>query len=123
MALWRIFLDNVNPFSMLVHWPTLQASIDKAKDNLEHTPKGLEALMFTIYSCAVLSMTEVEVENEFGESKRVLLTRYRAGAKKALARAKFLGSSDLMILQAFILHLVCHALLCPPMIVRDELLR
>jgi len=42
-----------------------------------------------------------------GESRSVLISRYTTGTKRALSRAKFLGTSDLMVLQAFILHLLC----------------
>ena len=105
LKLWQIFLTNVNPLMKIVHQPTLQHSIESIAD-IEHIPRGLEALMFAIYGAAVLSMRDGECQATFGESRSTLQSRYRLGARRSLTRARFMGSSDIMVLQALVIYLV-----------------
>ena len=90
----------------LVHWPTLQETIVQASTDLDNIPKGLEALMFSIYTAAVTSMEEDDCELKLDESRKTLLTRYRHATRKALARARFMATSDIQVLQAFTLYLL-----------------
>lgn len=66
--------------------------------------------MFGIYCMAVCSMTQDECSSIFGEDVNTLLARYQAGARQALSRAGLLRSSDMTILQAFVLYLVCRSI-------------
>lgn len=106
LLLWQVFLENINPMTKVIHQPTLQDCLVKASTNLDNIPRGLEALMFSIYSAAVFSMEDDECEMKLGEQRKVLLTRYRHGTRKALGRARFMGTSELVVLQAFILYLL-----------------
>jgi len=74
--------------------------------DLENVSKGMEALMFSIYSMAITSLSASECMELFGEERAVLLARYQAGSRQALSRAGLLRSSDMTILQAFVLYLV-----------------
>ena len=104
--LWQTFLDNVNPLTNIIHAPTMQHSILEAAGDVKHVPRGFEALMFAIYAFAVTSLSPGDCESMFEEPKLSLLAKYRLGTQKALIRAEFLRSSDLVILQAFVLYLV-----------------
>jgi hypothetical protein len=104
--LWQQFLDSVNPLIKIFHAPTVQQQVLDATANLDDAPKGVEALMFGIYSMAISSFIEKECLSTFGETKTTLLKRYHSGARLALQRAGLLRSSDLTILQAFMLYLV-----------------
>lgn len=104
--LWQVFLDNVNPMTKIVHRPSIEKQLIKASKDLEAIPRGLECLMFAIYTCAVGSMSNEECEKMFDTSRDVLFKRYRTGCRRALARAKFLGTGDLMVCQGFVLYLV-----------------
>ncbi|KAK5085325.1 hypothetical protein LTR05_004609 [Lithohypha guttulata] len=106
MTIWQIFLENVNPLSKLIHIPSMQPVVVEASSHLDNLPKNLEALLFAIYSVAVLTLEPGECEDMLGEKQTVLLARYRNGTKRALARAKFLGTSDLTTLIAFTFHLL-----------------
>lgn len=106
MKLWQIFLDNINPMTKLIHQPTLQKTIVQSTSQLDNLPRGLEALMFAIYTTAVFSIDEEEADFRLGEPKKVLLQRYRHATRSALARAKFMSSSELPVLQAFMLYLI-----------------
>lgn len=104
--LWQTFLENANPLSKLVHVPTLKPAIEKAITNIEHIPRGFEALMFAIYSMAVLSLTDSECKEMLGETRATLLPRYVAATKTALARARFMSSTSIVVLQALMLHIL-----------------
>jgi hypothetical protein len=107
--LWQKFLDSVNPLVKIFHAPTVQQQVLDASADLDNIPKGVEALMFGIYCTALMSFNETDSIATFGESKSALLTRYHAGARQALQRAGLLRSSDITILQAFVLYIVrCH---------------
>jgi Fungal specific transcription factor domain len=104
--IWQVFLENVNPMTKIVHYPSLQRQLVKASADLENIPKGLECLMFAIYTIAVGSLDDSECEALLGEARKTLLSRYRHGARRALARARFLGTADLVVLQAFVLYVL-----------------
>ncbi|OAL24430.1 hypothetical protein AYO20_10656 [Fonsecaea nubica] len=104
--LWRIFVRNVNPLTKIVHVPSLQFAIEKAANNIDHIPKGFEALMFAIYSIATLSLTEAECSEILGESRAALRSCYAEATKRALFRAKFMSSTSIVVLQALVLHLL-----------------
>ena len=106
--LWQIFLDSVNPLIKVLHAPTVQQQVLDASTDLENIPKGVEALMFSVYTLAITSLCEADCMSLFSDRKAPLLSRYRAGAKQALRNAGFLRSSELIVLQAFFLLLVSH---------------
>ena len=105
MVLWQIFLDNINPMTKFLHAPTMTKTLIQACSQLENLPRGLEALMFAIYGCAVYTIDDDECEMKFGEPRKALLARYRHATRRALARAKFTSTSELVVLQAFSLYL------------------
>jgi len=99
-------LDNVNPLIKVFHAPSVQQTILDATTNLEEIPKNIEALMFGIYAAALISMQEDECQKLFNESIEIVLFRFQAGARRALHRAGYMISSDIIVLQAFTLYLV-----------------
>lgn len=106
LKLWKIFLSNVNPMMKIIHHPTLQQSIKECTTNMEKISRGTEALLFAIYAAAILSMRDGECLATFGESRSVLQYRYGLGTRRSLTRARFMGTSDLTVLQAFVIYLV-----------------
>jgi hypothetical protein len=104
--LWQTFLDNVNPLIKIFHAPTVQQQVLDASADLAKVSKRMEVLMFGIYATAVNSLDEQEVKTIFCEEKSILLNRYQSGCRQALLRAGFLRSSDMTILQGFVLYLV-----------------
>jgi len=104
--LWQKFLENVNPIVKLFHAPTVQLQILEASADLENVSKEMEVLMFGIYATAVSSLSDTECTTMFGEDKEVLRLRYSGGARQALHRAGLLRTSNITILQGFVLYLV-----------------
>ncbi|PQE23155.1 fungal specific transcription factor domain protein [Rutstroemia sp. NJR-2017a BVV2] len=106
LRLWTTFCTNVDPLTKMVHVPSLQLAIEKAITNIERIPRGFEALMFAIYSLAVLSLTDEQCQELHGESREKLLHHYVAATKAALQRAKFMGTNSLVVLQALVFHIL-----------------
>jgi len=107
--LWQTFLQNVNPLVKMFHAPTVQQALLDASEDLSHTPRHMEALMFAIYFLAVTSLKNEDCESMFGESRATLLRRYSQNTLQALGNAKFLKSLNIFTLQALILYLVSLA--------------
>lgn len=104
--LWHIYLDNVNPLLKVTHTPTLQGRIIDAASNIDTITPILEALMFSIYCVAVMSLIEGECQSVFGLSRDDILTRYQLGCQQALRNCGFLRSGDRECLTALYLYLV-----------------
>ena len=104
---WQIYKENVDPLVKIIHIPSMEPTILEAKGRLDKIHRGLEALLFAIYYGAVTSMWPEETRAEFGEEKNDLLARFRFGIEQALARADFLQSDEYIVLQAFVIFLIC----------------
>jgi hypothetical protein len=104
--LWEIFVTNVDPLTKIVHVGTLRPAIHKAARNPDAIPRALEALMFAIYGCAVMSLGDEECRQCFAETRGRLFRRYVFATEAALSRAKFMGTASLVVLQAVVLHLL-----------------
>ncbi|RFU28617.1 hypothetical protein B7463_g7741, partial [Scytalidium lignicola] len=103
--LWKIFVENIDPLTKVIHAPTLQPEIEKAASNIRAVPRSFEALMFAIYSAAVMSLTDDECRQRLCEPRKVLLSRYISATKAALSCARFMETTSLVVLQALIVHL------------------
>ena len=104
--LWQIYLENVNPLLKVTHSPTLQGRIVDAVSNMANISSTLEALMFSIYCTAILSLVPDDVQAMFGLSKEDLLSRFQFGCRQALLKCGVLQSCDRDCLTALFLYLV-----------------
>ncbi|KAF2830842.1 hypothetical protein CC86DRAFT_367496 [Ophiobolus disseminans] len=105
--LWDIFVENVDPLSKVVHVLTLKPAFQKAAADPSGTiPRSFEALMFAIYSTAIMSLNDDECRRRFSEPHQTLLSLYTHATAAALSRAKFMGTTSLVVLQALVLHLL-----------------
>ncbi len=107
--LWQTYLDNVNPLLKVTHVPSLQGRIIEAAGNLSRINPYLEALMFSIYCIAILSLTGEVCHAMFGSSKEHLLDNYQFACQQALWNCGLLRSSDRDCLTALYLYLVSVA--------------
>ncbi len=106
-VLWKIFEENVDPVVRILHRPTVRNVIIKASSNTETLSKSQEVLLFSIYYGAVCSLTPAQCNHQLGEDKDQITSRFRFATEQALARANFLNTSSLMVLQALVLFLIC----------------
>ncbi|KAL2430844.1 Aurofusarin cluster transcription factor aurR2 [Exophiala dermatitidis] len=107
LQLWDVFRANVDPLTKIIHAPSLDKAVRKASSvpNLQSLPRSLDCLLFAIYSTAILSLKDHECRRRFNEPRSTMLSRYRTATKAALSKARFIGSTNLAVLQAFILHI------------------
>ncbi|KAH7184734.1 uncharacterized protein B0J16DRAFT_286167 [Fusarium flagelliforme] len=101
--LWQTFVETVNPLIKIIHVPTLQKRILEATWNLSHVDKSLAALMFSIYTLSVTSLSAEDCQSSLGQDRGVLITRYRAATLRALTEADFMTTKELEVLQAMVL--------------------
>jgi hypothetical protein len=104
---WETYKDRVDPLAKVLHIPTIEPTVLAAASHLANLSKGFEALLFAIYYGAVTSVTAADCAVKFGEEKSVLLARYRFAIEQALARANFLTTEEIIVLQAFVIFLIC----------------
>lgn len=105
--LWEIFKENVDPVLKILHGPTVKNVIMKAAVSASSLTKANESLFYSICFASVVSMTDDQCRSLLGDDKDKLMQKYRFATEQALARANFLNSSNLMILQAFVMFLMC----------------
>ena len=107
IRLWQQFVAAVNPLCKLLHEPTTYNAVLEATGDLTRIPKNFEALLFAIYALAAFTMEEEECEAIFnGEKKEAIVERYTFATRLAFQRVGLLRSADMMVVQAFVIHLV-----------------
>lgn len=106
MKLWKFYVDNVDPVVKAVHVPTMQKILQRAAAQPSAIPRPTEALLFAIYHFGILSLTEDECLKIFNETKKSLLARYETALRQALVNAQWLRSTNLAVVQAFVLFLL-----------------
>ncbi|KAH9893885.1 fungal-specific transcription factor domain-containing protein [Xylariomycetidae sp. FL2044] len=104
--LWQTFLQNVNPLSKVIHAPSIQLDVIEASRNLESISKPSVALLFAIYTAAVMSMKDEDCQSSLGDSRQNLLSRYLFATQQALRSAGLMKIQGFTILQAFTLHIL-----------------
>ncbi|UKZ74868.1 hypothetical protein TrVFT333_002538 [Trichoderma virens FT-333] len=103
---WRLFKENCDRLIKVLHIPTTEPIILQSIRQPTCIPKGLEALIFSIYFSVVESLSEDECCEFFGSHKGDLIDTYKFATEQALARAKFLETDELIVLQAFVIFLM-----------------
>ncbi|KAE8340076.1 hypothetical protein BDV24DRAFT_175711 [Aspergillus arachidicola] len=104
----QVFLKKVDPAFKILHAPSLQAFLLDGKPYLDYEPGHMApaALSSAIYFAAACSATEDESNDLLGCNKGWLVARYQQESEAALAKADFMTSNDVTILQAFVLFLL-----------------
>lgn len=106
-ALWQIYLDRVNPLTKIIHVPSVQPFIDEVTAGRAHNlPKNVEALLFSIYLMAVVSMTPDECRTGLGVAREEALQKFSTGTRLILLRIGFLRVQDMTTLRALVIYLV-----------------
>ncbi|KAM0561397.1 hypothetical protein ACHAPJ_003278 [Fusarium lateritium] len=105
LFIWQTYVENVDPFIKVLHVPTVEKIIKELKGNFSSCGNNVEALLFAISLAAITSLDEETVSFNFSTPKAQLLQRYQFGTEQALARANFLATKDITILQALVIYL------------------
>jgi hypothetical protein len=104
---WNVYKERVDPLVKLLHIPTIEPTVLASASHLANLSKSFEALLFAIYYGATTSLSDQDCINKLGEEKGLLLSRYRFGVEQALARANFLTTEEIMVVQAIVIFLIC----------------
>lgn len=114
MLLLAMYIRNVDPMAKLLHVPTLYNSVMVAARKLPllRPEWGRDALLFSIYFAAIISISDVECLEQFNESRAALASAFRRATEHALRNAGFMESTELITLQAFVIFVV-RCLSCP----------
>lgn len=105
-SLWQLFLERVHPLTKVIHPPSIHPYLVDAICGTSSLPKNMQALLFSIFGLAALSLSEEEAWNMLGTDKDNALRRFAMGLRMALLRAQYLERPNLTVLQALTLYLM-----------------
>lgn len=107
VALLDTYVYRVDSVLKITHVPSLRSLL--LSEELESAEplaySSREALKFAMCFTAVCTLTEVESQKMFTEEKEKILDMFRLATEVMLSRAKLLTSSDITVLQAFVIYL------------------
>ncbi|KAI0536250.1 fungal-specific transcription factor domain-containing protein [Xylaria digitata] len=103
--LWQLFIDRVNPLTKIIHVPSLQPYVMDAAADINKIPLTYQALLFSIYTMTVVSLTGQEVMQCLGMTREEAINRFTRGTKLALTRSNFLKTYNMTTLQALSLYM------------------
>ena len=72
--LWRIYVDNVDPFVKILHVPSMAKIIHEIQGSSQSLSPSMHALVMAVAFAAVMSLDDVEVRGHTGLSKVSKLT-------------------------------------------------
>lgn len=104
--LWQLYIDRVNPIFKILHIPSLQSLIMEAASNMAAVPLHNQALLFSIFAMASVSMSAAECIQTIGMSRDVAIQKFNTGTKASLIKYSFLKNYNMTTLQAVVLYLV-----------------
>lgn len=103
------YFQAVHYMCRCVHRPTFEAQYAmfwaQIATGTEPAP-AIQAVMFAAMFSAAVSMNEGQVTQQFGTSRAALVDSLRSGTEFALAKANFLRTTRVDVMQAFIMYLI-----------------
>ncbi|KAB5517531.1 putative C6 transcription factor [Coniochaeta sp. 2T2.1] len=105
LFLWQTHRDNIEPICKILHIPSTASMVERVSQQPGTASKTDECLLFAIYHFAVYSMTEEECVERLGQSRHTLMQRYHFTTRQALVNVYFLKTTELSVLQAYVLLL------------------
>ncbi|KAK7940740.1 uncharacterized protein PG986_013127 [Apiospora aurea] len=100
VALFRVFTENVAPMVRIFHLPTLSRDYWDALASLDSVSKETEAVLFTVYYTAAISLSPQKCMEILGIPREQALTQFRFAVEQSLARANLLNTQSMTLLQA-----------------------
>jgi hypothetical protein len=104
--MWKIYQSHVEPLTKFMHVPTATAMVQRAAARPSTATKAQECLLFAIYHFAVHAMSDKECDEILGQPRAQLQARYNAAIIQALLNASFIKTTDIMVVQSFVMFLL-----------------
>lgn len=105
LFIWQTFERNVDPFIKILHGSTMRSLIAGLGGSISTLPAEEEVLLMAVSLAAVVSLDDTDVNVNFSIPKAQLLARYRLGTEQALAKAEFLSTSSIRVVQALTIYI------------------
>jgi hypothetical protein len=108
-TLLHIYQSRVDTVYKILHWPTTLVTIKQRHCSSEVAPSSLSShvLEMAIYFLAACTITNPEAETMGLGDRFSLLQGFRSAVEGLFVRSNLLQSPDLVLLQAFVIYLVC----------------
>ncbi|KAI9692812.1 MAG: hypothetical protein M1822_004806 [Bathelium mastoideum] len=108
VELCEVYLTNVHSVCNILHGPSLKRWLRGESPTLDCSPgiRGLDALRFSVFHAAAVSLTDAQCIDCIGAPRNQLLVNFRRGVEAALVRADFINTVDMSTLQALIIFIV-----------------
>ncbi|KAK4085165.1 transcriptional regulator family: Fungal Specific TF [Trichoderma aggressivum f. europaeum] len=106
MKLWMAHVENVEPICKILHIPTIAKMVETVSQKPSMASKADECLLFVIYHFAVFSMSDEDCMLEFGQPRIELMSKYQYAVRQALVNASWLKTTEMPIIQAYVLFLI-----------------
>ena len=109
-ALLDTYLYRVDSLLKIIHVPSVRRLLlSEEQYRAERLDcYSREALKFAICFTAVCTLTEGESRKMLMEEKGKVINKFRLATEVMLSRANLLVTSDITVLQAFVIYLVSH---------------
>lgn len=105
MKLWTIYVKNVDPLCKILHIPTTTEMIEMVSQQPTKATRAQECLVFAVYYFAVYSITDEDCIRRFEKTRTSLMSKYQYAMRQGLVNASWLKTTELQILQAYVLFL------------------
>ncbi|KAJ6014281.1 hypothetical protein N7540_008872 [Penicillium herquei] len=105
VELLEIFKRNVAPMVHIFHMPTMIRSFWEDVNLQQELSRPAEALLFAIYYSAVISMESHQCEHILSVPRATALKHFQFATQQAIARANFLNTQSMVLVQAAVLFL------------------
>ncbi|KAK7924235.1 hypothetical protein PG985_006289 [Apiospora marii] len=100
VTLFRVFTENVAPMVRIFHLPTLSRDYWDALASLDSIGRDTEAVLFTVYYTAVISISPQRCMEILGMPREQAVMQYRFAVEQSLDRADLLNTQSTTLLQA-----------------------
>ncbi|KAF3762012.1 C6 transcription factor domain protein [Cryphonectria parasitica EP155] len=107
MKLWQTNVHNVQPLCRILHVPTTTQMVTSISRQPSTATRAQECQLFAIYHFSIYTLSDEDCLRDYSESRSVLLTRYEHALRQALVNASWLKTTEMPIMQAYMLFLIC----------------
>jgi hypothetical protein len=102
--LWQTYVANIDPVMKVSHAPSVQHVV-LGQIGRPALSRNEQALASAVYFISAVSLSDEQCRRDLQDTRANLLHRYRQGAEAALSAAGFVTTTDVVVLQAFVLYL------------------